>query len=87
MIRPATVLTAVLACASGFYLFQAKHHAQVLRHEIDRAVRTADAARARTAELRAEWALLNDPLRLQRLAAKFLDLKPMRPTQFLTLGQ
>lgn len=87
MIRPVTFLSFLLACAAGYYLFQSKHQAQVLRQEIDGAVRTADAARARTAELRAEWALLNDPLRLQRLAHQFLDLKPMRPGQFLTLAQ
>ena len=38
--------------------------------------------------LRAEWALLNQPDRLQTLAAKFLpQLQPMAPTQFVQVAE
>lgn len=37
--------------------------------------------------LRAEWSLLNQPDRLQRLAKKYLDLKPLKPAQLARLGE
>lgn len=35
--------------------------------------------------LKAEWSLLNQPDRLQRLADKYLDLKPLTPVQTATI--
>lgn len=37
--------------------------------------------------LRAEWSLLNQPDRLQRLAKKYLDLKPLKPAQPASLDK
>ena len=47
----------------------------------------ARAARERTAILKAEWTLQNDPMRLKQLADKFLVLKPVTPDQFTTLAE
>jgi hypothetical protein len=37
--------------------------------------------------LRADWALMNDPERLQALSTQYLTLKPMGPSQLVTLDQ
>jgi hypothetical protein len=49
-------------------------------------MKTADNTRARTAVLQAEWALQNDPERLQDLADRFLALRPLAPGQFVTVA-
>ena len=36
--------------------------------------------------LTAEWSLLNQPDRLQRLATKFLDLQPLKQAQYASLN-
>lgn len=87
MIRPFTLLSFLAACVSGFYLYAEKQRAQTLSEQIDRTVQTTDAVRMRISELHAEWALLNDPDRLQRLATEFLKLKPVSPAQVVTLAE
>lgn len=87
MIRPLTCLCMLLAGGSGLYLYQTKHRAQLLDREITRVVQSADAARARTKMLRAEWAWLNEPERLQDLSERFLQLKPMAPSQFVPMTE
>ena len=34
MIRPLTCISVLLACGSGLYLYQTKHHAQVVDRQI-----------------------------------------------------
>ena len=36
MIRPLTIVTFLMACGSGLYLYQSKHAAQVLDRDIER---------------------------------------------------
>ena len=58
---------------------QAEHLAKLrgeVRHERDR-----------IAALRAEWGELDDPARIQALAKRFLQLKPIAPTQFDSLDR
>ncbi len=87
MIRPFTVLCALLAAGSGLYLYHEKHRASVLDRQIAQVVKAADAARERTGMLRAEWTLLNEPERLQELAARYLtQLQPMAPSQFVQIA-
>lgn len=86
MIRPFTLLTAILFCLSGAYLFAIKHRAQVLDDQI---AATAQATRLdlqRIRVLQAQWALEADPARLSRLAGNFTDLQPMKPNQLVTLA-
>jgi hypothetical protein len=83
MIRPITVLTFILACGSGMYLYQAKHRVHVIDQQIDQTVKQTEALREQSRALHAEWMLLNDPDRLHRLAAQYLtNLQPVAPTQF-----
>ena len=87
MIRPITVLTFILACGSGMYLYQAKHRVHLLDQQIDQTVKQTDTVREQSRALHAEWMLLNDPDRLHRLAAQYLtDLQPVAPTQFTGLA-
>ncbi len=88
MIRPFTLACMVAAAGSGLYLYQTKHQAQMLDREIARATKAADAARERAGEKRAEYALLNDPSRLQELAsAHLVSLQETTPTQFTTIAE
>ena len=87
MIRPITVLTFILACGSGMYLYQAKHRVHLLDQQIDQTVRQTEILRGQSRALHAEWMLLNDPDRLHRLAAQYLTtLQPVAPTQFTDLA-
>jgi hypothetical protein len=87
MIRPLTFICLLSAFGSGLYLYSEKHRAILLDRDIARAIRGTEAARERTGMLRAEWALLNDPGRLQEMADKYLTLKTMAPGQFVQLAE
>ncbi len=84
MIRPITCVTFLLACGSGLYLYQTKHKVHVLDAQIDQVVHQTAQVREQTRVLRAEWTLLDQPDRLQQLAAQFLTLQPTKPSQFVS---
>ncbi len=87
MIRPLTCVCAILAGASGLYLYSEKHRTTLLDQQISAIVSDTQHIRERTAMLRAEWALLNQPDRLQGLATRFLpQLGAMAPTQFVQMA-
>lgn len=81
MIRPTTVLWMGLAGAVGFGLFQLKHEVQALEDEMFRLNRNIVAEQQAIHVLKAEWSYINQPQRLQALAARHLDLQPMKPVQ------
>ena len=87
MIRPFTCLCLLAAFGSGLYLYSEKHRTAMLDREISRVARATQDARQRTGLLRAEWALLNEPGRLQQMAERYLTLKTMAPTQFVQLAE
>jgi hypothetical protein len=87
MIRPVTCICLVLAAGSGLYLYQVKQRAFALDADLRSTYHSIDMARDRTRMLRADWALMNDPERLQALADQYLSLKPMAPSQLKTLDQ
>jgi len=76
----------LLACGSGLYLYQTKHHAQVVDRQIEHTVQAITATRMQTRELAAAWTLLGNPDRLQVLANQYLDIKPVQPSQFVALS-
>lgn len=87
MIRPFTCLSVLLAAGSGLYLYSEKHRTTLLDDRIRAVVEDTHRIQDRTSMLRAEWALLNQPDRLQTLAAKFLPaLAPIAPTQFVQMA-
>lgn len=88
MIRPFTCLSVLLAAGSGLYLYSEKHRTTLLDDRIRVVVEDTHRIEDRTSMLRAEWALLNQPDRLQTLATKFLPaLAPIAPTQFVQLAE
>jgi hypothetical protein len=87
MIRPFTCICLMMAAGSGLYLYQVKQRAFALDSELRSTFHDIDAARDRTRMLKADWALMNDPERLQSLATQYLTLQPMGPTQLLTMDQ
>jgi hypothetical protein len=86
MIRPFTLISMILAAASGAYLFAVKHHAQVLENQIASVSQASRLDAQRIRVLQAQWALETDPTRLQQLASQFTVLKPMQPAQLVSLA-
>ncbi len=86
MIRPVTIVCALLAGASGLYLYQTKHRAQVLDREIGNRIKQTEATRERIGMLKAEWALLNEPERLAELVKAHTGLRTLAPTQFVAVN-
>ncbi len=86
MIKPFTCLCLLAAFGSGLYLYSEKHRTALLDRDIGQVIHKAEAARARTGLLRAEWALLNEPGRLADMAGRYLTLHPMAPTQFVQVA-
>ncbi len=85
MMRPFTCLSLVAALGAGLFLYQEKHRAQMLDRDITKTVKLADQGRDRIGLLKAEWALLNEPERLQTLASDHLQLQSLAPSQFARL--
>ncbi|WP_376089623.1 hypothetical protein ACE7GA_18300 [Roseomonas sp. CCTCC AB2023176] len=83
MIRPLTLLSLIAAGGAGLHLYSVKHEVSTLERELRDIGRQTEAARERTAVLRAEWALLNEPERLRAAAARLLPLEPMQTAQFV----
>jgi len=81
MIRPTTLLWMGLAGAVGFGLFQLKHQVQALEDEMFRLNRAIVGEQQAIHVLKAEWSYINQPQRLEALAARHLDLHAMKPTQ------
>jgi hypothetical protein len=86
MIRPITFVTAMLAALSGAYLFGVKHRAQVLDNQLAQVTQDSRMDEQQIRVLRSQWAQDIDPTRLQKLAAAFTDLQPMKPAQLVTLA-
>jgi len=83
MIRPLTFLSLVAAAGSGLHLYSVKHEVSQLERTLRDTVGRTEAARERTAVLRAEWAMLNEPERLRAAAARNLPLEAMQTAQFV----
>ena len=87
MIRPATLMCALLAFGSGLYLYQAKHRAQMLDRDIARVVADTHAAHERITMLTAEWQNLNELERLKGLAQQYLPVRAVLPSQTVPLAE
>jgi hypothetical protein len=83
MIRPLTFVCLLSAGMAGLFLYQAKHRSALLDREIAQTLKAIDDVHARTGVLRAEWALVTERDRLSELAQRFLNLRPLAPSQFV----
>lgn len=86
MIRPLTIVTCLMACGSGLYLYQEKHEVQLLDRTIERTVHDTEALREQSRLLAAEWTMLNDPERLRQFSDSYLSLKTISPSQFTSVA-
>ena len=83
MIKIRYIIFLFLFIGSTFALFQIKFKVQQLNREVVELKQQLDREKNLIHVLKAEWAYLNQPERLQRLTEKFLDLVEMKPEQIL----
>lgn len=87
MIRPFTVICAVLAGASVLYTYRTKHEVQLLDRQIEKMLNDTASLRDQSRTLKTEFSLQENPERLRGFADRHLTLKPMLPTQFATMAE
>jgi hypothetical protein len=74
----------VLAAA---YVYRIKFDSTVQAEHLAKLRSEVRGERDRIAALRAEWGELDNPARIETLAKRFLQLKPIAPTQFDSLDR
>ncbi|PHS78502.1 MAG: cell division protein FtsL [Rhodospirillaceae bacterium] len=84
-LRHTTALFLVLAGGLSMVLFSVKYQVHDLEAEHQRLVLELDDERRALHVLRAEWANLNDPKRIKKLAEQHLGMQAMRPNQVMSL--
>ena len=86
MIRIIHVIVVCTFVAAAIYVYKIKFDSTVQAEQV--AVIRAEIKRERDtiAALRAEWAKLDTPARVQELAGRHLKLKPLDATQYDTLA-
>jgi hypothetical protein len=80
------VVIGVLVLAAA-YVYRIKFDATVQAERVAKLRGEVRHERDDIAALRAEWGRLDDPARIEALAKRYLQLKPIVPTQFNTLDQ
>jgi hypothetical protein len=86
MIRPISIVTFLMACGSGLYLYQSKHEVQLLDRTIEKTVHDTNAMREQSRLLATEWNMLNDPERLRQFSDTYLSVKSINPAQYTSLN-
>ena len=87
MIRVTTVLWMLAVMIAGYAMFQVKYEVGRLEDRLAQLNRDVAAAREENRVLNAEWSLLSDPQRLDRLNKTFLHLAPVGTVQIGSLDQ
>lgn len=80
-----TIVFLCLSLVIGFLLFQVKYAVVEIEENLSRATAQMQKERENLHVLKAEWSLLNDPQRLEKLAEKFLDVKATKVEQYASL--
>lgn len=87
MIRLSTILWTLAVVIAGYAMFQVKYKVVRLDSELVHLNRQIASTREETRVLKAEWTLLDEPERLNRLNNVFLKLQPISPTQIMQPAQ
>lgn len=87
MIRRSTVVVVLIALAMGLALFKLKYKMMFLEQQSHQIKKSIQENQEALHVLRAEWAYLNDPQRLQQLAEKYLDIKPLQSKQLILFAE
>jgi hypothetical protein len=80
------IVTGALILAAA-YVYRIKFDSTVQAERLAKIRSEVRRARDNVAELRAEWAQLDNPARIEGLAKRYLPLKPITPTQFDALDK
>ncbi len=83
----ATFIVIGFAIALGVVLFQVKYRVAALEVELARIHQAIHDKQEAVKVFNAEWSYLTEPQRLQHLSDKFLGLKPMQPTQIVSMAE
>ena len=86
MIGRTTLLWLGLAAFVVFGLFHVKYEVAALEEELGRLNAATLREQNQIHVLEAEWSYLNRPSRLEELAERYLELKPLAPEQLTTLS-
>jgi len=73
--------------ALSFIIYQQKYQSQAMDRRIAELRRSIAGERDAVGVLRAEWSHLNSPKRIERLARKYLGLRPLKASQIMTARQ
>jgi len=86
MLKTLNVLLVAAMLGAASYTYKIKHEAEELEQQVAKIDHKIALEKETIALLDADWTLLNQPSRLQRLATIYedeLQLKPMRPDQIV----
>ena len=86
MIGKSTIVWIAVSCAASGILYQTSYKAQEQERELARLNRAIVAEQEAIQVLKAEWAYLNDPTRLEKLSAEHLLLQSTGAAQIATLA-
>jgi cell division protein FtsL len=81
MIGRSSVVWLSLALVAGGVLFHTSYRVQSMGRELRTVNRQIVEQREAIHVLKAEWAFLNEPSRIERLARQHTEMKPMTPDQ------
>ncbi len=84
MVRKSDLLWLGVAAFAGVALFHTSYRVQGLKEALSVLDRQITSEQDGIQVLKAEWSFLNDPARLEQLAATYLTLKPITATQVAT---
>lgn len=84
-IRLRTLSVFAVACIMGALLLRVSQNVQVAEQKLAELTTTIDQEKNSIRLLNAEWAYLNNPERLEKLSAQYLELMPPQPSVIATV--
>lgn len=81
MLRLMNIAALTLLVGSAAWAYQTKYETIWYAEQVRKLEAKTEKERDTIAILKAEWQLLNRPTRIEALAGRHLDLKPLKPTQ------
>lgn len=85
MIRRSIALWLILASISGVSMFLIKHEVQIRDTQLDQLHRNILENQEAILVLRAEWSYLNQPVRIESLIRRHMDLRPTETRQLTSI--